>query len=135
MKVQSAKAKGRKLQQWFTKLLVDVLGMDKEDMESRPMGSQGEDIIMGKLSRSRFPYSIECKNQESVNVWKAYAQAEENCKGYEPLVIIKRNRSKPLALVDAEHFVGLFLEQENNEEELLKQADAHIRSEEEENDA
>jgi len=108
MKTQSAKAKGRKLQQWFTKLLIDVLGMDEEDMESRPMGSQGEDIIMGKLSRNLFPYSIECKNQESVNVWKAYAQATENCKGYEPLVVIKRNRSKPLVLVDAEHFVGLF---------------------------
>ena len=47
MKTQSAKAKGRKLQQWFTKLLIEVLGLDKEDMESRPMGSQGEDIIMG----------------------------------------------------------------------------------------
>jgi hypothetical protein len=113
VKPQSAKAKGRKLQQWFTRLLVDALGMDEEDMESRPMGSQGEDIIMGKLSRNKFPYSIECKNQEAVNVWKAYAQAQENCKGYEPLVVIKRNRSKPLVLVDAEHFVSLF------EEELL----------------
>ena len=61
MKPQSAKSKGRKLQQWFTKLLVDVLDMDEEDLESRPMGSQGEDIIMGKLSRGKFPYSIECK--------------------------------------------------------------------------
>lgn len=112
MKTQSAKQKGRKLQQWFTKLLVDVLGMDEEDMESRPMGSQGEDIIMGKLSRIRFPYSIECKNQEAVNVWKAYDQAKENCKGYEPLVVIKRNRSTPLVLVDAEHFVGLFKDDE-----------------------
>ena len=49
----------------------------------------------------------ECKNQEAVNVWKAYEQAESNCKGYEPLVVIKRNRSKPLVLVDAEHFVKL----------------------------
>jgi hypothetical protein len=130
MKTQSAKAKGRKLQQWFTKLLVDVLGLDEEDMESRPMGSQGEDIIMGKLSRSRFPYSIECKNQEAVNVWKAYAQAEENCKGYEPLVVIKRNRSKPLVLVDAEHFVGLFTDN-RDEEELLKQQEALSRMEEE----
>ena len=130
MKTQSAKAKGRKLQQWFTKLLVDVLGLDEEDMESRPMGSQGEDIIMGKLSRSRFPYSIECKNQEAVKVWKAYAQAEENCKGYEPLVVIKRNRSKPLVLVDAEHFVGLFADN-RDEEELLKQQEALSRMEEE----
>jgi hypothetical protein len=62
---------------------------------------------MGRESREQFPYSIECKNQEAVNVWKAYEQAESNCKGYEPLVVIKRNRSKPLVLVDAEHFVTL----------------------------
>jgi hypothetical protein len=107
MKTSSAKAKGRKLQQWFAKLLVEQLGLDEEDLESRPMGSQGEDIILGKQSRQIFPYSIECKNQEAVNVWKAYEQAEQNCKGYEPVVVIKRNRSKPLVLVDAEHFVKI----------------------------
>lgn len=107
MKTSSAKAKGRKLQQWFANLLVEKLGVDAEDLESRPMGSQGEDIIMGKQTREIFPYSIECKNQEAVNVWKAYEQATENCKGYEPLVVIKRNRTKPLVLVDAEYFVKL----------------------------
>jgi hypothetical protein len=107
MKTSSAKAKGRKLQQWFTQLLVETLRIDEEDIESRPMGSQGEDIIMGKQTRQVFPYSVECKNQEAVNVWKAYEQATENCKGYEPLVVIKRNRTKPLVLVDAEYFVKL----------------------------
>jgi len=107
MKTSSAKAKGRKLQQWFTQLLVETLRVDEEDIESRPMGSQGEDIIMGKQTRQVFPYSVECKNQEAVNVWKAYEQATENCKGYEPLVVIKRNRTKPLVLVDAEYFVKL----------------------------
>ena len=82
MKTSSAKAKGRKLQQWFANLLVEKLNLDQEDIESRPMGSQGEDIILGK-------------------------QAEQNCKGYEPVVVIKRNRQKPLVLVDAEHFVEL----------------------------
>ena len=67
-----------------------------------------EDIIMGKQSRDRFPYSIECKNQERVNVWQSYDQAKTNCKGYEPLLVIKRNRSKPLVVMDAEHFVSLF---------------------------
>jgi len=107
LKTSSAKAKGRKLQQWFANLLVEKLDVDSEDIESRPMGSQGEDIIMGKQTREVFPYSIECKNQEAVNVWKAYEQATENCKGYEPLVVIKRNRTKPLVLVDAEYFVKL----------------------------
>ena len=107
MKTSSAKAKGRKLQQWFANLLVETLNLDEEDIESRPMGSQGEDIILGKQSRQIFSYSVECKNQEAVNVWKAYEQASENCKGYEPLVVIKRNRHKPLVVVDAEHFVKI----------------------------
>ena len=107
MKTSSAKAKGRNLQKWVVSQLVEHLGANPEDIESRPMGSQGEDIILGKQSRQIFPYSVECKNQEKVNVWEAYAQAEQNCKGYEPVVVIKRNRTKPLVLVDAEHFVEL----------------------------
>ena len=107
MKTSSAKAKGRKLQQWFANLLVESLGLDQEDIESRPMGSQGEDIILGKQSRQIFPYSVECKNQEKVNVWSAYEQAESNCKGYEPVVVIKKNRKKPLVVIDAEYFVKL----------------------------
>ena len=107
MKTSSAKAKGRNLQKWVVSKLIEHLQLDEEDLESRPMGSSGEDIIMGKLSRQKFPYSVECKNQEKVNVWEAYAQAEQNCKGYEPVVVIKRNRQKPLVLLDAEHFVEL----------------------------
>ena len=82
--------------------------MDPEDIESRPMGSSGEDLIMGVQTKKIFPYSIECKNQEAVNVWKAYEQCSSNTsKKVESLVIIKRNKSKPLALVDAEYFINL----------------------------
>ena len=107
MKTSSAKAKGRNLQKWVVSKLIEHLQLDEEDLESRPMGSSGEDIIMGKLSRQRFPYSVECKNQEKVNVWSAYEQAESNCKGYEPLAVIKRNHHKPLAVVDLEAFILL----------------------------
>jgi hypothetical protein len=77
------------------------------------MGSSGEDVIMGVQSRKQFPYSIECKNQQAVNVWKAYEQSCANCKDYEPLVIIKRNNTKPLALVDAEYFIKLHNKEQN----------------------
>ena len=107
MKTSSAKAKGRKLQQWFANVLVETLGLDSEDLESRPMGSSGEDIIMGKQTRQIFPYSVECKNQEKVNIWSAMEQAESNCKSYEPLVVIKKNGKKPLAVIDAEYFVEM----------------------------
>ena len=39
MKTASAKAKGRKLQQWVVDKLVEILGFDKEDLESRPIRS------------------------------------------------------------------------------------------------
>jgi len=107
MKTSSAKAKGRRLQKWFAEQLVEKLGIDPEDVESRPMGSQGEDIIIGKEARQSFPYSVECKNQERVNVWESYHQAESNCKGYEPVLVIKKNGEKPLVVIDAEHFLKM----------------------------
>ena len=72
------------------------------------MGAGGEDLIMARAARAKFPLSIECKNQEKVNVWEAYKQAEENSKSYEPIVVIKRNNSKPLVVIDAEYFVSMF---------------------------
>ena len=107
MKTQSAKQKGRKLQQWFRDLLIEKLEVHPEDIESRSMGAGGEDLIMSRAARAKFPYSIECKNQESVNVWKSYDQAKENSGNYEPIVVLKRNKSKPLVLINAEHFVNL----------------------------
>ena len=107
MKTQSAKAKGRKLQKWMRELLIEKLDIHPEDIESRSMGAGGEDLIMARAAREKFPMSIECKNQEKVNVWESYKQAEDNSKDYEPVVVIKRNNSKPLVLVDAEYFVKL----------------------------
>ena len=108
MKTSSAKAKGRKLQQWMRNLLIEKLEIHQEDIESRSMGAGGEDLIMARAARAKFPLSIECKNQEKVNVWEAYKQAEENSKSYEPIVVIKRNNSKPLVVIDAEYFVSMF---------------------------
>ena len=107
MKTQSAKAKGRRLQQWFRDQLIEKLEVHPEDVESRSMGAGGEDLIMARAAREKFPYSIECKNQEKVNVWESYSQAVDNSKNYEPVVVIKRNNHKPLVVVDAEYFVGL----------------------------
>ena len=47
MKTQSAKAKGRRLQQWVRNLLIEELEIHPEDIESRSMGAGGEDLIMG----------------------------------------------------------------------------------------
>ena len=110
MKTQSAKAKGRKLQQWTRDRLVESLDIHPEDIKSTSMGAGGEDVIMARAAREKFPYSIECKNQEKINIWSAYEQASENAGDYTPLVVVKRNRSKPLILIDAETFIDLHKE-------------------------
>ena len=107
MKTSSAKAKGRRFQQWVRDQLIEQLDVHPEDVESRSMGAGGEDLIMARAAREKFPYSIECKNQESLNVWKSYEQAESNAGDYEPILFIKRNNQKPLVVVDADYFVCL----------------------------
>lgn len=107
MKTSSAKAKGRRLQQWVRDQLIEELNVHEEDIESRSMGAGGEDLIMARAAREKFPYSVECKNVEKLNVWDAYDQAKANCKDYEPIVVMKKNGKKPLVVIDAEYFVRL----------------------------
>ena len=64
MKTQSAKAKGRKLQQWVRDQIIEQLEVHPEDIESRSMGAGGEDLIMARAARQKFPFSVECKNVE-----------------------------------------------------------------------
>jgi hypothetical protein len=108
MKPQSAKAKGRNLQKWVRDQLIEQLDVHPEDIESRSMGAGGEDLIMARAARSKFPFSIECKNVEKLNVWEAYDQAKANSGDYEPIVVMKKNHKKPLVVVDAEYFIKLF---------------------------
>ena len=117
MKPQSAKAKGRRVQQQFRELLIEELGIHPEDIESRSMGAGGEDLIMARAARQKFPYSIECKNVEKLNVWEAYKQAEENSKDYEPVVVMKKNNHKTLVVIDAEHFVKIHKDSNLSKEE------------------
>jgi hypothetical protein len=110
MKVQSAKAKGRRLQQWVRDKLIEMLDVHPEDIESRSMGAGGEDLIMARAARQKFPHSIECKNVEKLNVWDAYEQAQANSGDYEPVLVMKKNGKKPLVVLDAEYYIQLHRE-------------------------
>tara|TARA_R110000787_G_scaffold243760_1_gene349744 strand:+ start:2262 stop:2603 length:342 start_codon:yes stop_codon:yes gene_type:complete len=106
MRPQSAKQKGRILQQWARNKLIEILDIHPEDIKSTSMGAGGEDVTMARAARVKFPYSIECKNVEKLNVWEAYEQAKANCGNYEPIVIMKKNNKKPLVVIDAEYFIN-----------------------------
>jgi len=107
MRTQSAKGKGRRLQQWVVQKLIETFEIHPEDIKSCSMGAGGEDVVMARAAREKFPFSVECKNVEKLNVWDAYDQAKANCNGYEPIVIMKKNHKKPLVVIDAEYFIGM----------------------------
>lgn len=104
----SKKAKGRKAQQWVRDLIYSVFPeLDKGDVGSRSMGAQGEDIMLSPKARNLFPYSVEVKHHKAFSIYNVYKQATDNCNGGNPLAIIKQDRSRALAVVDAEYFIRL----------------------------
>ena len=109
MNVRSVKAKGRRLQNIVRDALRETFkSLDQEDIKSQTMGMTGEDIVLSPIARKKIPYSIECKNQERLQIWKSLQQAEDNtAKGCEPLLVIKRNGTKPYVVIDFDKFIEL----------------------------
>ena len=107
MNTASRKAKGKRLQKIICKLILKYFPkLNEEDVLSRRMGRKGEDIILSDKAKNIFPYSIECKNQEKLKyIWDCYAQCENNSGNFEPLLILKMNTKKPLAIIAAEYFI------------------------------
>ena len=96
MKPSSAKAKGRRLQNEIREILLEHFGdrLEDDDVRTAIMGESGEDLKLSPVARRLFPYSVEAKNQEKLNIWSALEQAEGNARnGAAPLVVFKRNRS------------------------------------------
>jgi hypothetical protein len=111
VKTQSAKAKGRKLQQWTRDRILDVYShLEADDVRSTSMGASGSDVQLSPLARKSFDYDVECKNLARVGVYR-YIDQCNNRGDAQPLVIVKENRRSPLAVVDAEHFFELLRNQ------------------------
>lgn len=107
---QSRKSKGRRFQQQVIKMLIDALEIDPADIENRSMGCNGEDVILSNAARKKFPFSIECKNTEKLNIWSALEQATANSVEYPPIVLFRRNRSKAYACLELETLLDLMRE-------------------------
>jgi len=81
--------------------------LHEDDIKSQTMGMGGEDIVLSPAARELIPFSFECKNQETLPLWKSLAQAEDNSKGRDPVLVIKRNRSGVYAVIQFDVFTKL----------------------------
>jgi hypothetical protein len=111
MKPRSAKNKGKRLQNKIRDLILEKFdSLEKDDVRSITMGDSGEDILLSPAARRLFPFSVECKNQEKLNIWSSIEQAESNSGNHTPLVIFKRNRTKTYAVLEFDKLLELLNE-------------------------
>lgn len=108
IKTSSAKAKGRNLQKWTCQKISELLGIPwgkDELIASREMGQSGTDVRLVEEAQERFPFSVECKYQETWSVPSWIKQAKENQKeGTDWLLIMKKNHKEPVVVMDGERF-------------------------------
>ena len=141
IKVASAKAKGRALQQWVAKQISDLTGFyygTDQPIESRPMGQSGTDIRLEEQVLKQFPYSVECKAQESWAIHKWIEQAKTNrIPNTTWLLFAKRKRNRPVVILDAEVFFSILnskrqiiIDKELYTKRILRKAKKLVKEEE-----
>ena len=108
MKAKSAKAKGRKLQNFVVEKLREIYSeLEDDDIKAQIMGVSGEDIVLSPLAKKLIGLSFECKNQERLNLWDSLSQAETNAENRTPVLVFKRNRSKTYAAIPFDFLIEL----------------------------
>ena len=105
---RASKAKGRRLQNLLRDLLREKFPqLEDDDIKSATMGIGGEDIVLSPAARKVLNYSFECKNVERLQFWKAIEQAEENCNGSIPVIVVKKNGKTPFVAMPLDNWLDL----------------------------
>jgi hypothetical protein len=109
MRIQSAKSKGRRLQQAVAKALVDASNgaLEPDDVRSTAMGVNGADVQLSPAARRIYPFDIECKNVEKLNIWDAIAQAKTHGPN-KPAVCFSRNNEDIYIAIKLEDFLQFY---------------------------
>lgn len=109
MKTASAKNKGRRGQKAIVDAILKAFPvLTENDVHSVPMGVMGVDIWLSEAAKGVFPFSVESKVQEKLNIWAALEQAESNIQpGTYPLLVFSRNRSGVYATLRFEDFMEI----------------------------
>ena len=109
MKPASCKQKGRRFQQTVATIIKAYFDLPDPDAVSTGMGQKGIDIQLSAAARKVFPYAVECKNTETLKIWEALRQAEDNAakEGLTPALFFTRNRTETYVAIPVKAFMEL----------------------------
>ena len=108
MKQTSRRAKGKKLQKILRdKLLKAFPHLHQGDIRVAKTGENGEDLKLSRIGRRLIPYQFECKNQQKFKtIYSFWDQSVRHGK-YEPVLVVKQNSRRSLAVIDLDQFIDL----------------------------
>jgi hypothetical protein len=112
IQVSSVKGKARRLQNWVAEQVSKITGIPwgKDKLiQGREMGQSGTDLKLYGEAKEKFPFSVECKYQETWSVPSWIKQAKENrIESTDWLLFVKRNRHEEIVIMDAKAFFDLY---------------------------
>lgn len=112
MRPQSAKAKGRKLQQEIRDAVLAAFPeLEPDDVRSTSMGASGADLLLSPAARKLFPFYVEAKCVESLNIHAAIRQAVDGATKAKstawPLVVFRKNHTPTYAAISFDLLLAL----------------------------
>lgn len=108
MRTSSCKAKGRRCAQEAKDTILKYYPeLHERDVIITSSGVTGPDLMISPGHFDKFPFAVECKNQEAMNIWSSFNQAKQHAEKAEgaPLLIFRRNRSELMACVTFDFLV------------------------------
>ena len=84
--------------------------LEEDDILVTSSSVTGEDLKFSPKARERYPFAVECKNQEKLAIWAALEQAQTHVKGNNriPTLIFKRNKTKLFIAMGLEEFLRIY---------------------------
>jgi hypothetical protein len=111
VKTSSCKAKGRRTCAHVReRLLFWAPDLKDGDIAVTPSGVTGVDVYLSPAAKCVYPFAIECKNQEALNIWSSLKQAQSHVKSESdgtPLLVFTRNREDVFVALKLEDFLRL----------------------------
>lgn len=116
MKTKSAKQKGKRLQEYVVELILELFPeLTEDDVKSTFSSVPGPDVLLSSKAKEKFPFDVECKNHERINLYKFWEQLRARNNGKElPLLVVKSNHKEPLFVMDERTFKYLLTKEVRN---------------------
>lgn len=104
-------------------MICSRLGISSTDLRGASGGQSGPDLLLSKAAQTKFPWVVEIKRQELLQIpaWIRQAEKYAESTGLKPLVVFKQNHEKVYCIMRFDDLLA-FMQSYNALAELHKKS-------------